>query len=91
MKYQKSHLKSGDFVSIQCGDNRKKIGKILSINKKKYKALVVFREDSSKTIFIHLSNLFLFDILSSNFSRIGYQKVQNKKQRYFKKQKNIKA
>lgn len=90
MNYQKCHLKSGDFVYIQSGNNRGQIGKILSISRKKLKALVTLQNDLSKTIFIHISNLFLYDISMSQFSRIGYNLINGKKQRYFKKIKTIK-
>lgn len=86
-KHQKCHLKSGDFVFIQSGDNRGKIGKILSINKKKLKALISFQNSSTVPLFIHISNLFFYDIVLSQFSRIGYTVQNNKKERYLKKQK----
>jgi ribosomal protein L24 len=90
MNYKKCHLKSGDFVYIKSGNNRGNIGKILSISRKNLKALVTLQSDLSKTIFIHVSNLFFYDISISQFSRVGYTIKNNKKERYLKKIKNIK-
>lgn len=87
-KHQKCHLKSGDFVFIQSGDNRGKIGKILSINKRKLKALISFQNNSIAPLFIHISNLSFYDITLSQFSRVGYIVQNNKKERYLKKGKN---
>lgn len=82
---KKYHVKSGDFVVINSGDYFKKVAKILSINKRKSKALVIFQEDFSKTIFIHISKLYLFNNALNGYSKIGYKIVENKKERYFKK------
>lgn len=90
MNNKKCHLKSGDFVYIKSGNNRGNIGKVLSISKKKLKALVTLQSDLSKTIFIHISNLFFYDISISQFLRVGYRVNNNKKERYLKKIKNIK-
>lgn len=84
---KKSHVKSGDLVYVSTGNNAKKIGKILSLNREKGKALVIFPEQQGGGIFIHVSNLYYFDPIAGTYSRIGYKIVDNKKERFLKKTK----
>lgn len=84
---KKTHVKSGDLVYINTGTNAKKVGKILGINRKKGKALIIFPEQEEKGVFIHVSNLYYFDSITGLYSRIGYKIVENKKERFLKKTK----
>jgi len=103
MKY-KTHVKIGDKVKVITGDQKGSLGTILSILKKKsivtmdgilprirYKTNP--QDGQFKTIetpiFIHVSNLMLWDKKTNQQSRIGYKIIEGEKKRYFKKSKNI--
>ena len=47
------------------------------------------RAEKKIPISIHVSNVMLWDSIKNESSRIGYKLVEGKKQRYFKKSKNV--
>jgi large subunit ribosomal protein L24 len=102
--HTKSHVKIGDKIKIISGDQKGFIGTISLIIKKNSTAIiegVLPRKRSLKNpeggesikkelpIFIHLSNLMLWDSTANMTSKIGYKIINNEKTRYFKKSGNI--
>jgi large subunit ribosomal protein L24 len=97
-KIAKLHIKVGDKVQIMTGDEKGKIGKIISIFRINSKVVVEgivprikyikTKENGESTkeipICIHISNLMLWDAQKGKASRIGYKFLNNKKERYLK-------
>jgi large subunit ribosomal protein L24 len=99
-KHQKSHVKLGDKIQVISGNQKGLIGKISSIIRTKSLATIKevlprikYTGKESKKIelpvFIHLSNLMLWDTSTNSASKIGYQLKNKKKERYFKKTGNL--
>jgi large subunit ribosomal protein L24 len=95
---KQSHLKLGDKIQVISGIQKGTIGTITSLFLKKsiaYIDSIEPRQKSTKTktieiqIPIHISNLMLWDTQFNQPSRIGYQFVEKKKMRYFKKSGNL--
>ena len=105
IKIQKNHVKKGDQVKIISGEQKGFLGIISMVNKKtssvsiegilpriKY---VKNRQQGGEAqkvdlpLFIHISNVMLWDKQSNLASRIGYKINDGKKVRYFKKSKNV--
>ena len=105
IKIQKNHVKKGDQVKIISGEQKGFLGIISMVNKKtssvsiegilpriKY---VKNRQQGGEAqkvdlpIFIHISNVMLWDKQNNQASRIGYKINDEKKVRYFKKSKNV--
>ena len=105
IKIQKNHVKKGDQVKIISGEQKGFLGIISMVNKKtssvsiegilpriKY---VKNRQQGGEAqkvdlpLFIHISNVMLWDKQSNLTSRIGYKINDGKKVRYFKKSKNV--
>lgn len=99
-KYKKRHIKLGDRVQVISGSQKGIIGTITSVQNKKETITIDTlptrtkmtrgreMEDAKKIelpMFIHWSNVMLWDQQSNAASRIGHKQVENKKQRYFKK------
>lgn len=104
IKKIKTHVKIGDKIKVISGDQKGFIGNIVSLNRKKERAIIDGilprikyvknrnDENSTKTeipISIHISNLMIWDEKSNSSSRIGYKMVDNTKKRYFKKSGNL--
>ncbi len=97
----KIRLKKGDTVQILAGKNKGKSGKILSVDRKNYKAFVeeaniIKRHTKPNAEFpeggiiekeapIHISNLMLVDPKTGNPTRTGRKEVGGKSVRYSKK------
>lgn len=94
------HLNVGDTIKIISGSHKGKVGLITYINTKKnlanidsvpsrIKQLKLKEGESPKQaelkVFIHISNLMLWDKASNEASRVGYRFIGGKKVRYFKK------
>lgn len=104
-KIEKNHVKKGDQVKIISGEQKGFLGIISAVNKKtssvniegilpriKYVKNRQQGGESQKVdlpIFIHISNVMLWDKQNNQSSRIGYKINEGKKVRYFKKSKNI--
>jgi large subunit ribosomal protein L24 len=103
-KNLKTHIKIGDKVKVITGNQKGFIGKILTILPKKELViiegilpLVKYIKnpqggDSTKKelpIFIHVSNVMLWDKEINLASKIGYKIIANEKKRYFKKSGNL--
>ena len=105
IKIQKNHVKKGDQVKIISGEQKGFLGIISMVNKKtssvsiegilpriKY---VKNRQQGGEAqkvdlpLFIHISNVMLWDKQNNLASRIGYKINDGKKVRYFKKSKNV--
>ena len=98
---KKLHIKKGDTVYVNAGNDKGKTGKVLSVNPSKDRAIVEgvnmvkkHTKPNSKQpqggIFeqeagIHISNLQLIDPKSGKPTRIGHKFVDDKKVRYAKK------
>jgi large subunit ribosomal protein L24 len=98
---KKLHIKKGDVVQVMSGNSKGESGKVVSIDRKKNRALVEgvnmvkrhVKPDASnpqggiieKEAGIHISNLMLVDPGSKAPSRIGRKMEGDKLVRYYKK------
>ena len=98
---KKLHIKKGDTVYVNAGNDKGKTGKILSVDPSKDRAIVEGINMVSKHTKpnakqpqggiikqeapIHVSNLQLIDPQSGKATRVGYKMVDGKKVRYAKK------
>ena len=98
---KKLHIKKGDTVYVNAGNDKGKTGKVLSVNPGKDRAIVEgvnmvkkHTKPNSKQpqggiveqeAGIHISNLQLIDPKSGKPTRVGYKMVDDKKVRYAKK------
>ena len=97
----KFHVKKGDMVFVNAGNEKGKTGKILRVDRKNMRAIVEGLNMVSKNTKpnannpqggiikkeapIHVSNLSLIDPKSNTATRVGYKVVDGKKVRYAKK------
>ena len=97
----KLHIKKGDTVYVNAGNDKGKTGKVLSVDKEKNRAVVEgvnlvskHTKPNSKQpqggiikqeAAIHVSNLQLIDPQSGKATRVGYKMDGDKKIRYAKK------
>lgn len=104
-KIEKNHVKKGDQVKVISGEQKGFLGIIAEVNKKTSRVslegivprikYVKNRQQGGEAqkvelpIFIHISNVMLWDKQSNKASRIGYKVQEGKKVRYFKKSGNI--
>jgi large subunit ribosomal protein L24 len=104
-KIEKNHVKKGDQVKVISGEQKGFLGIISAVNKKtsqislegiapriKYAKNRQQGSEAQKVelpIFIHISNVMLWDTQSNQMSRIGYKIQEGKKIRYFKKSGNV--
>lgn len=105
IKIQKNHVKKGDQVKVISGEQKGFLGIISMVNKKtssvsiegilpriKYMKNRQQGGEAQKVelpLFIHISNVMLWDKQNNLASRIGYKINDGKKVRYFKKSKNV--
>ena len=98
---KKLHIKKGDTVYVNAGNDKGKTGKVLSVDPSKDRAIVEGINMVSKhtkpnskqpqggiikqEAGIHISNLNLIDPASGKPTRIGYKEVDGKKIRFAKK------
>ena len=98
---KKIHIKKGDTVYVNAGNDKGKTGKVLSVNPDKDRVIVEgvnmvkrHTKPNSKQpqggiveqeAGIHISNLQLIDPKSGKPTRVGYKMVDDKKVRYAKK------
>ncbi|MCQ2176684.1 MAG: 50S ribosomal protein L24 [Bacteroidales bacterium] len=98
---KKIHIKKGDTVYVNAGNDKGKTGKVLSVIPDKDRAIVEGVNVVSKhtkpnskqpqggiikqEASIHISNLNLIDPQSGKATRVGYKTVDGKKIRYAKK------
>ena len=98
---KKFHIKKGDTVIVNAGNDKGKTGKVLSVLRDKDRAIVEGVNVVSKhtkpnakhpqggilkqEAGIHISNLQLIDPQSGKATRVGYKMVDGKKVRYAKK------
>ena len=98
---KKMHIKKGDTVYVNAGNDKGKTGKVLSVNPSKDRAIVEGINMVSKhtkpnaqnpqggiikqEAGIHVSNLQLIDPESGKPTRVGHKVVDGKKIRYAKK------
>ena len=95
-----THVQIGDKVKVISGKQKGFLGTILSIAKKNSTVTldgiderITYRKSRDgkgavkieRPIFIHSSNVMLWDKQSNETSRIGYKLLEGKKRRYFKK------
>ena len=101
MNMKKLHIKKGDTVYVNAGNDKGKTGKVLSVNPDKDRVIVEgvnmvkkHTKPNSKQpqggiieqeAGIHISNLQLIDPKSGKPTRVGYKMVDDKKVRYAKK------
>ena len=101
MNMKKLHIKKGDTVYVNAGNDKGKTGKVLSVIPSKDRAIVEgvnmvkkHTKPNSKQpqggiveqeAGIHISNLQLIDPKSGKPTRVGYKMVDDKKVRYAKK------
>jgi large subunit ribosomal protein L24 len=104
-KTDKNHVKKGDQVKVISGEQKGFLGIISSMDKKTSRVsvegivprikYVKNRQQGGEAqkvdlpIFIHVSNVMLWDKQSNQASRIGYKINEGKKVRYFKKSGNL--
>lgn len=97
----KTHIKKGDTVYVLSGEDRGKQGRVLSVDRKKMRAIVEgvkFVTKATKPSAkhpqgglvkmeapVHISNLALIDPKSGKPTRVGYRIEDGKKVRYSKK------
>jgi len=97
----KMHVKRGDIVRVIAGDDKGKQGKILVVERAKYRAIIegvnmVSRHTKpnaqhpngaivKQEAHVHLSNLMLIDSKSNEATKIGRKLVNGKLKRYSKK------
>ncbi len=98
---KKIHIKKGDTVYVNAGNDKGKTGKVLSVIPDKDRAIVEGINMISKSTkpnskqpqggiikqeaSIHISNLNLIDPQSGKATRVGYRMQDGKKVRYAKK------
>ena len=98
---KKLHIKKGDTVYVNAGNDKGKTGKVLSVAPAENRAIVEgvnlvskHTKPNSKApqggiikqeAPIHVSNLSLIDPKSGKATRVGYKMVDGKKVRYAKK------
>ncbi len=98
---KKLHIKKGDTVYVNAGNDKGKTGKVLEVRPDKDRAIVEGINMVSKhtkpnskqpqggiikqEAGIHISNLQLIDPKSNTPTRVGYKMVDGKKVRYAKK------
>ena len=98
---KKIHIKKGDTVYVNAGNDKGKTGKVLSVNPDKDRVIVEgvnmvkkHTKPNSKQpqggiveqeAGIHISNLQLIDPKSGKPTRVGYKMVDDKKVRFAKK------
>ena len=98
---KKIHIKKGDTVYVNAGNDKGKTGKVLSVIPDKDRAIVEGVNMVSKSTkpnskqpqggiikqeaSIHISNLNLIDPQSGKATRVGYKMQDGKKVRYAKK------
>ena len=98
---KKLHIKKGDIVSVNAGNDKGKTGKVLEVIPSKDRAIVEginivtkHAKPSPKhpqggivkqEAGVHVSNLQLVDPKTSKPTRVGYKMVDGKKVRYAKK------
>ena len=98
---KKLHIKKGDTVYVNAGNDKGKTGKVLSVDPSKDRAIVEGINMVSKSTKpnpkqpqggiikqeapIHVSNLNLIDPKSGKPTRVGYKLEDGKKVRYSKK------
>ena len=98
---KKLHIKKGDTVYVNAGNDKGKTGKVLSVDPQADRAVVEGINMVSKhtkpnskqpqggiveqEAGIHISNLQLIDPKSGKATRVGYRMVDGKKVRYAKK------
>lgn len=98
---KKLHIKKGDTVYVNAGNDKGKTGKVLSVDPSKDRAIVEGINMVSKHTKpnskqpqggiikqesgIHISNLNLIDPASGKATRVGYKMDGDKKVRYAKK------
>jgi len=98
---KKLHIKKGDTVYVNAGNDKGKTGKVLSVDPSKDRVIVEGINMVSKhtkpnskqpqggiikqEAGIHVSNLNLIDPQSGKATRVGYKMVDGKKVRYAKK------
>ena len=98
---KKLHIKKGDTVYVNAGNDKGKTGKVLSVNPSKDRVIVegvnMVKKHTKpnskqpqggiveKEAGIHISNLQLIDPKSGKATRVGYKFVDGKKVRYAKK------
>ena len=104
-KIEKNHVKKGDQVKVISGEQKGFLGIIASVDKKTSRIslegilprikYVKNRQQGGEAqkvdlpIFIHISNVMLWDKQANRANRIGYKMNEGKKVRYFKKSGNI--
>lgn len=97
----KIHVKKDDKVEVLAGEAKGTQGRVISVDRAKYRAIVegvnvVTKHTkpsaanpqggiTKKEAPIHISNLMVVDPKSGKASRIGYRKEDGKTIRYFKK------
>ena len=98
-------IKKGDTVKVIAGKDKDKEGKVLTVDQKNNKVVVEgvniikkhmkpTQQDPDGKIIereapIHVSNVMLYDTKAKKASRVGYQVVDGKKVRVYKKTGNI--
>ena len=98
---KKFHIKKGDTVIVNAGNDKGKTGKVLSVLRDKDRVIVegvnmVSKHTKPNAKYpqggilkqesgIHISNLQLIDPQSGKATRVGYKTVDGKKVRYAKK------
>ena len=98
---KKLHIKKGDTVYVNAGNDKGKTGKVLSVNPSKDRAIVEginmvskHTKPNAKTpqggivkqeASIHISNVQLLDPVKNVPTRVGHKVVDGKKIRYAKK------
>ena len=101
MSMKKIHIKKGDTVFVNAGNDKGKTGKVLSVIPSKDRAIVegvnMVKKHTKpnskqpqggiveKEAGIHISNLNLIDPQSGKPTRVGYKTVDGKKVRFAKK------
>lgn len=97
----KIHIKKDDTVEVMAGIAKGQQGRVISVDRNKYRAIVegmniVTKHTkpnaanpqggiSKQEAGIHISNLLVVDPKSGKPSRIGYKEADGKSVRYFKK------
>ena len=101
MSKVKFHIKKGDTVKIIAGNDKGKTGKILEVNKSKYRAVIEGANMVTKHVkpsaanpeggiqqteaAIHISNIMIIDPSSGDASRIGRKKNDDGKLQRYSK------
>ncbi len=97
----KIYIKKDDLVEVSAGIAKGQQGRVISVDREKYRAIVeglniVTKHTkpsaanpqggiTKKEAGIHISNLLVVDPKSGKGSRIGYKESEGKSVRYFKK------